>query len=407
MNHNDSTNDIQSIFNSVGKNEITINKNLLKDHLIIAFTDIICELFSQTYNIPKIILKNKFYEKFNEYCILDNNIEDYNELKIKEKILSIFSNDLLMIDMDNTTNLTVTNYPNINSKSLDNYEIIGSGSFANVYKIYNYLDCNYYALKKIGIKSSNFKQILFEVKSMAKLNHPNIVRYYMSWIESSDDNNKIDCAYQLSDDSSLIKINSNLSLSDESWKGSLPGCSIDSSYDESIYNKFICIQMEMCKNTLKKFLLENKNKLSIEYKKIIIKQIVYGLKYIHEQNIIHRDLKLQNIFISHDNNIKIGDFGLAINIYDVKYEEVGTYGYIAPEIFNGETHTIKTDLYSLGVIMSEIIFEFSTNMEKILFMKNIDKYVTEDINVYEIIKSLLDNDPVKRFSLDTIINLLQ
>jgi hypothetical protein len=389
------TNNVFSIFNSIANNDVKINNNLLKDHIIIAFTDIICDLLSKNYNIPKIMLKNRLYEKFNEYSILENYIEEYDELKIKEKILSIFSNDLLTIDMENINNLSLTDHLNKNPKSIDNYEIIGSGSFANVYKIYNYLDCNYYALKKIGIKSSNIKQILFEVKSMAKLNHPNIVRYNMSWIETLDDYNNINCAYQLSDDSNLIKISSDLSL-----------YSVDSTYDESKYDKFICIQMEMCKTTLKNFLFENKKKLTMENKKFIIKQIVNGLKYIHEQNIIHRDLKLQNIFISNDNNIKIGDFGLAINIYDVEYEEVGTYGYIAPEIFKGEHHTIKSDLFSLGVIMSEIIFEFSTNMEKMLFIKNIDKYVIEDANMYNIIKSLLDNDPNQRFSLDTIINLL-
>ena len=73
-------------------------------------------------------------------------------------------------------------------------------------------------------------------------------------------------------------------------------CSTDNSeYDENIYDKFIFIQMELCKENLKDYL--KNNELSFNNKKQLCIQIVNGLKYIHDENVIHRDLKLQNIML--------------------------------------------------------------------------------------------------------------
>ena len=68
--------------------------------------------------------------------------------------------------------------------SYDDHKFIGNGAFSNVYKVYNRLDDNFYAIKKIGVNNIS-ATIVEEVRSMAKLNHPNIVRYHMSWIESN------------------------------------------------------------------------------------------------------------------------------------------------------------------------------------------------------------------------------
>ena len=116
--------------------------------------------------------------------------------------------------------------------------------------------------------------------------------------------------------------------------------------------------MELCRETLKSYLLNNN--FSLEEKKNICKEIVNGLINIHDNEILHRDLKLTNILVDSNNEIKITDFGLAVSIYDVDKEEVGTYGYIAPEIFDGEDYTFKSDLYSLGIIFLEIFKKHTT-----------------------------------------------
>ena len=268
-----------------------------------------------------------------------------------------------------------------------------------MYQVYNPLDDTQYAIKKIGIRN-NFYPSLIEVRSMAKLNHKNIVRYHTSWIESLNINRKIDKLnnklLSLNDTTQLVKFDNTkmLELDDKS-------CSTDNSeYDETVYDKFIFIQIELCKENLKEYL--NKNKLSFNEKKQLCNQIIDGLQYIHNNNVIHRDLKLTNIFIDFNNEVKIGDFGLATNIYDMNYEEVGTYGYIAPEILEGNKYNYKADLYSLGVVILEIFSEFKTNMEKILVIKEFLKNKCDNNELNKLILGLINKNPDNRISLDEV-----
>ena len=171
----------------------------------------------------------------------------------------------------------------------------------------------------------------------------------------------------------------------------------DNEYSEDDYDKFILIQMELCKCNLYDYLEENE--ISIDEKIDLCKNILNGLQYIHNNKIIHRDLKLQNIFISFDNKIKIGDFGLATKIYDMDYKDVGTYGYIAPEILNGLEYDYRVDLYSLGIIFINIFYKFNTEMEKISFIKEIKG----DNEINKIISKLLEIDPDNRISTNEIL----
>lgn len=91
-------------------------------------------------------------------------------------------------------------------------------------------------------------------------------------------------------------------------------------------------------------------------------QIALGLYYLHSRNIIHRDIKSLNIFLTKDNSAKIGDLGSARRldsdgniIGDVgNGEKVGTPFYLAPEIWLNKPCTKKTDVWALGVILFEI-----------------------------------------------------
>jgi serine/threonine protein kinase len=84
-------------------------------------------------------------------------------------------------------------------------------------------------------------------------------------------------------------------------------------------------------------------------------QILDAIQFMHQAKVIHRDLKLSNLFIDVDMNLKIGDFGLAAVILhegDRKKTICGTPNYIAPEILdNSRGHSFEVDLWSLGVIM--------------------------------------------------------
>lgn len=85
----------------------------------------------------------------------------------------------------------------------------------------------------------------------------------------------------------------------------------------------------------------------------IVKKIVEGLHYIHKKDIIHRDLKLENIIYDRaKQEVKIIDFGLscpASNIGALK--KCGTPGYVAPEILRGQDYNHCVDYFSLGVVL--------------------------------------------------------
>jgi serine/threonine protein kinase len=88
---------------------------------------------------------------------------------------------------------------------------------------------------------------------------------------------------------------------------------------------------------------------------IIIKKLILSLDYLHKKNIVHRDIKLENIFLIDDNetNIKLGDFDLACHFDKIDYsKQCGTPGYVAPEIFNPKVqYDYKVDIFSAGVVL--------------------------------------------------------
>ena len=88
-----------------------------------------------------------------------------------------------------------------------------------------------------------------------------------------------------------------------------------------------------------------------------IKQITKGTAYLHNKKIIHRDLKPSNIFISSENRLKIGDFGISkkhTSTMSMANTLVGTTIYIAPEIYGGIPYNEKADVWALGCILYEL-----------------------------------------------------
>jgi len=92
-------------------------------------------------------------------------------------------------------------------------------------------------------------------------------------------------------------------------------------------------------------------------------QIVEACHYLHSHNIIHRDLKLANIFLDENNNVKLGDFGLAARLTDPNERKrtlCGTPNYLAPEILKSNQtnngHSFQVDIWSIGVIIYTLLF---------------------------------------------------
>ena len=124
----------------------------------------------------------------------------------------------------------------------------------------------------------------------------------------------------------------------------------------------IWILMDYMPIDLGKFFSLNRNNKEIMNEKFIKNiafQILSGVNYLHQNMIIHRDLKLENILYDEEkNNVKITDFGLSRQFdYDInsQYTDVGTYPYKPPELILGLTHySTSFDIWSIGCILVEI-----------------------------------------------------
>uniref|UniRef100_A0AAG5CUA7 non-specific serine/threonine protein kinase n=1 Tax=Anopheles atroparvus TaxID=41427 RepID=A0AAG5CUA7_ANOAO len=157
---------------------------------------------------------------------------------------------------------------------------------------------------------------------------------------------------------------------------------------------YLYIQMQLChKQSLKEWLSLNGFPARRDKIVPIFEQIVAGVEYVHLKGLIHRDLKPSNIFFSLDGRIKIGDFGLVTDSSDLQYDsennmptmgpdrhtrQVGTQLYMSPEQLKGLPYDYKVDIYSLGLILFELLVSFGTEMERICTLKNVRKSTFPD-----------------------------
>ncbi|MDI6780868.1 MAG: serine/threonine-protein kinase [bacterium] len=127
------------------------------------------------------------------------------------------------------------------------------------------------------------------------------------------------------------------------------------------------ISMEYVDGVTLKEILERKIPLSIAL--LIILEVCKALEYVHDKkityrgemygDIVHRDIKPANIMVTHMGNVKLTDFGIArpVNITDetITGTMIGTISYMSPEQLNGQAVDRRTDIYSLGVVLYEMI----------------------------------------------------
>ena len=410
----------------------------------------------------------QIYDFLNKKNILDLEVTKKNYGGLRQNLS-------LLIESVNNQNLStneklINNFESIsNSKCKKNkfrsnfnqIKLLGQGAYGLVFKVYHKFEKKFYAIKKIFITKEIIKDnydIFKEIQIYSELQSDNIVRYYSSWVEI--------------DFESIVEYNKN-------------------DLDENEKINYLCpilfIQMELCDFTLKEYLLSYSQDDSIENKINILKQICCGLNYLNSKNIIHRDIKPDNIFIKFnniDNNniVKLGDFGLCkkylyeninkneitktIDIYDnltndnylllndliecissenldnsednkdklylksininkninsenlyldnrllnsmSKY--IGTGIYRAPEIEFGK-YDSKIDVYSIGIIMFELFYNFKTNSEKINIISkiklnefNISNFdIITNKSIRNILVNLLDNNPSNRYELKILI----
>ncbi|GKY91859.1 hypothetical protein MPSEU_000157500 [Mayamaea pseudoterrestris] len=411
--------------------------------------------------------------------------------------------------------------------------LLASGSFGQVFCATHYMDGRDYAVKRVAFAASGFsndsvQQVIRETQCLALCDHPNVVRYYTSWLEpswmtgsstaSSDHEphqrlltnvQKLVSAEGLSDDLTAdfrdyFKISNDtpvhkqrrysfgdsLNVGDEE---SIWTTEQDQSKDDSYLNSHsrqrpsylqlnnhqhhtkaatyqyqIClfIQMELCETLTLADWIRNRNRAStcrsvanrIANVSAIFRQLVSGLAHVHDKNIIHRDLKPANIFAcSRSSNsevadhFKLGDFGLSklmksSSLFDDMAQNslqlvergnatinrqlgtslfpgadsgwhdpltagVGTASYAAPEQVASRAYGTAADIFSLGLILLELLCSFTTEHERLMTFSDCRhrRVVPNELEAYplaaETILRCTDPDASKRPRAKELMNI--
>ena len=275
-------------------------------------------------------------------------------------------------------------YPNTDLNFYLYGRLIGQGAFGKVNIGLNVLTGRVVAIKSFNKKTvnkngDNMKKILYETNLMKKLNHPNITKI-LEMFEDDD---------------------------------------------------YILIAMEYINGGNLFSFVKKRRKLSEKTAKFLFRQIILGIKHIHSQKIVHRDIKLENILIDLNNNIKICDFGIGRILSSKKqmlYDKCGTPMYMAPEILlsskNKGYEGFPVDIWSAGISLyimlsgtlpfnlknnndcSSIDEENNNNIElQYSIIKKEPKKIEKISNeARDLLKGLLNKNPNKRLTIEQILN---
>nr|3THB_A Chain A, Serine/threonine-protein kinase PLK1 [Homo sapiens]8X72_A Chain A, Serine/threonine-protein kinase PLK1 [Homo sapiens] len=179
-------------------------------------------------------------------------------------------------------------------------------------------------------------------------------------------------------------------------------------------NDFVFVVLELCRRRSLLELHKRRKALTEPEARYYLRQIVLGCQYLHRNRVIHRDLKLGNLFLNEDLEVKIGDFGLATKVeYDGERKKVlcGTPNYIAPEVLSKKGHSFEVDVWSIGCIMYTLLvgkppFETSCLKETYLRIKKNEYSIPKHINpvAASLIQKMLQTDPTARPTINELLN---
>jgi serine/threonine protein kinase len=203
--------------------------------------------------------------------------------------------------------------------ALSHYQIgdlLGRGASGNVYRALNFLTGETVAIKSISVESlpaSSLPDLMSEIDLLKNLNHPNIVKY--------------------------------------------KGFARDK---ESLF-----IILEYCENGSLQTIVKKFGKFPEGLIAVYVSQVLEGLVYLHEQGVIHRDIKGANILTNKDGRVKLADFGVssraptpdlaAASDPDADNEVVGSPYWMAPEVIEQSGASTASDVWSVGCVVVELL----------------------------------------------------
>uniref|UniRef100_A0A8C6WEK3 Eukaryotic translation initiation factor 2-alpha kinase 3 n=1 Tax=Neogobius melanostomus TaxID=47308 RepID=A0A8C6WEK3_9GOBI len=185
---------------------------------------------------------------------------------------------------------------------------------------------------------------------------------------------------------------------------------------------YLYIQMQLCrKENLKDWMSQRCLPDQREHNQCldIFLQIAEAVDFLHSKGLMHRDLKPSNIFFTMDDVVKVGDFGL-VTATDQEEDEdessaltpaplltrhtgqVGTKLYMSPEQLSGNSYSHKVDIYSLGLILFELLFPFRTQMERVRTLTEVralrfpEVFSKNNVQELNMVRSMLSPSPSER-----------
>ncbi len=345
------------------------NKKIDKEYKCRLCQNIFCS------NICVISHFSKIHSNTNQITGIENQNKDLLIQKLSDKLLNniiiispyITEGNYLKGEIKYDNKYSLNNFFRLTSKGKD--IILGAGTFGQVYLAQNKIDHKLYAIKhmeknRLSNCLSSLNTIYNEIDIQSRINHPNIIKI-LNVIETKK---SFDLILEYANSGNLFHhIRRNKGLS-----------------EQQSFKFFI--------------------------------QVANAIYFMQKNNLIHRDLKPENILLIDYNIVKLCDFGWCVELSSKKRSTYcGTTEYMAPEIVSQSNYDKSIDVWSLGILLYELIHGYSPF--RAIKQKNNDNEIIENIKIHnlkfdkevsyeckELIIGLLHNNVNKRLKIEDIFN---